>query len=136
MTRADFLHFATTRLLPSVGQAGADVKSGTYWRSIALKTGVSIAVDAFEAAPFTMRVHLVTYDDRRKKQWKAWDAAIRAGKGPGGSGPCPGGLVPEYDASAKTKAFFGFEWRHNGSDYDADAALAEQLVRWLRALVA
>jgi hypothetical protein len=136
LTRDEFLRWATVRLLPGVGQPGADVKSGAYWRSIAVKTGVSIAVDAFEAQPLTMRVHLVTYDDRVKKQWQGWDAAIRSGKRLAGAGPCPGGLVPEYDASARTKAFFGFEWRHDGQDYAADAALAQQLADWLRALVA
>lgn len=134
MTRDEFLHWAKTKLLPSVAAPGAPVKSGAYWRSVIVKTGVGLAVDALETSPFTMRVHLVTYDDREKKRWKAWDAAIGAGKPLVGVGPYPGGLIPHYVGRAKEKAFFRYEWVHQGPDYVADAVLAEERARWLRRL--
>lgn len=135
MTRDDFLRWTAGRLLPSMAEPGRAVTGEGHWRRVLIGPSVSLAVDAFQIPPFTMRVHLVTQVHRVKRRWQAWDGAIRSGRPLAGAGASPGGLTPGYDdARGRVQAYFGFEWPHVGDDYSADALLTEQLASWLRRL--
>lgn len=143
MNAAETLAWARDELLPQYAQPGcvpklAGAGSGgggrDFYAIVNVRPGVELAVDVIPAQA-VIRVHLLSNDERNKREWKRIASLAAEGKLKSRQ-PLPEGLQLVYREGShkQVRGYLGFEWSFPGPEYDSQLPRIASAAAWVRTL--
>jgi hypothetical protein len=135
MAHKQFLTWAQ-KLLSGMAP-GERLRLEDYYVEVKLADHITLAIDAFQGPPFTMRVHLVTQDEKIKAKWKRYADDGQNGRRPVASGPFPEGRPPVFreGSRGRVRGYLEYEWQTTGTDYAQEILRVERMAKWFRGVV-